>query len=84
MVYLNEGVKIFYRFFYAILKMTGSNIRDSSNTKQIIRVIRTKLLTSLNNEKQIKQFFRYAYDLQIENLLNKKSEVELKRKVSKK
>lgn len=65
MIYLNEGVKIFYRFFYAILKIAGQSIRDSSNTKQIIRVIRTKMLTSLNNEKSIKQFFRYAYDLQL-------------------
>jgi len=48
-MYLNEGVKIFYRFFYAILKMTGQVIRESSSTKQIIRVIRTKLLTTLNN-----------------------------------
>lgn len=66
---------MFYRFFYSILKVTGTAIRDSSNTKQVIRVIRTKLLTSLNTDKQIKQFFRYAFDLQLENLLIRKAEV---------
>ena len=65
LVYLNEGVKIFYRIFYAILKLTGPAIRDATNTKSIFRVIRNKMLNDLTNDKAIRKFFRLAYDLRI-------------------
>lgn len=75
---MNEGAKIFYRIFYAILKIAGQGIKDSNNTKQIIRVIRTKMLTNLNTDRNIKNFFKLAFDLKLENLINiKKKEIDM-------
>lgn len=77
LIFLNEGVKIFYRVFYAILKIAGQAIKDSNNTKQIIRVIRTKMLTNLSTDKQIRTFFKLAFDLKIQNLMViKRSDIE--------
>lgn len=75
LIFLNEGVEVCYRFFYAILKMAGTTIRDYSNTKSILRAIRTKMLTCLTNQKQLKQFYKYAFDLQLDKLLMKRTEV---------
>ena len=63
--------------FYAILKIAGQAIKDSNNTKQIIRVIRTKMLTNLSTDKQIRTFFKLAFDLKIQNLMViKRSDIE--------
>lgn len=78
-IYLNEGVKAFYRFFYSILKIAGQAIKDCNNTKAILRVIRTKMLINLTNEKQIKLFFKFGFDLRLQHLISitiKNSEVD--------
>lgn len=77
MIYLNEGVQICYRIFYAILKITSAEIRDAKNTKQILRIIKTKLLVDLTDPEIMKRFFRLAFDLRLSPIINlKKLEIE--------
>lgn len=73
MIYLNEGVQTFYRAYYAILKMTGPSIRDATNTKQILRIIKTKLLVELHKPEEEKKFFRMFIDLRLSPITNLKA-----------
>ena len=72
MIFLNEGFQIFYRIYYAILKMNDRAIRDCNNTKQILRVIKTKMLNDLTKPDEVKRFFRFALDLRISPIINMK------------
>ena len=65
MVFINEGFSIFYRFYYAMLKLTKTEIRDITNTKGVIRMMRKKLLNCLHDEENVRTFFKHAYDLKL-------------------
>ena len=72
MIFLNEGFQVFYRIYYAILKMTDKAIRDCNNTKQILRVIKTKMLNDLTKPEEVKRFFRLVLDLRLSPIINMK------------
>ena len=65
LIFLNEGFQVFYRIYYAILKMTDRAIRDCASTKQILRIIKTQLLNDLAKPDQVKRLFRLAFDLRL-------------------
>ena len=86
-LYMNEGIKIFYRVAYSLLKLCKSEIMDMIKSDDVISLIKQKTLSI----KDIDSIFSNAFSLKLTRHNNKYNEVkihsievekEIKRKIS--
>ena len=73
LLYLNEGMKTFYRVTYALLKLCINEIMDCSNQAEIYSIIKQKG----RSLKDFDSFFNNAFSLKVTRYNNKFNEVKI-------